>query len=1413
MKHSLLPLAALALGLAGAAAAAETPEPRAVLAGHRDAVRCAAFAPDGKTLATGGLDGGVRCWDPASGRELFTLSDHGAAVQALVFSADGKTLYGGGDDGEVRAWDVASRKEAAVLLKGDLPVCGVALSPDGKSLAVGLADHGKATPGRVKLLALPGGKESPMTQRFYRDLWGLAFAPDGKTLAVADGWGPVRLWDVANAVPAGGLWSSSSPRSLAFDRDGATLASGYSDGAIRLWDVASGEEDSVLKGTKDVVFSVAFSPDGDVLAGACKDGAVRLWNVNKPGREPLTLKHDGPVRFVAFSPDGKTLASGGDDRKVRLWDAAALRALVLGKGEPAPSAPIKPPEGGPTRIALVTAEKGDAVNTLLDLTEAKLTEGKALDVLDRRTIDRVLAEQKLTLAGVVAPDQALAVGKLLSVQLFAVLETAPGSKRPTGLVVFDAVTGVKLWDAALPARLNAAVEATVGGVEAARRKHLTHFKDLRTLCVLTVRNADLPRGLDPLCDSVGMLLERDLIASPGMAVLERRRLEQVNKERALPTDAALRQLLASVVVCELEIGRTEDGKGLKATARLSTARGKLLAEPSATVGDRDAGALAEALAAATAAALKTARAGAEGDRTREARRFGREADFLLEHKDYARAARAAEAAHALDPADLTLQAGLARALIDQAIEAIDPGGQNSSGSFFRKDKVQPEALLFSADLAVRAAELLQGVTTDAPDRPMRPVGNSNAAVAANSLRNYEDKVRQIPAERKQDVRPQIESLAAARRRMVEQGLERSRAAVKDRRSFEEYTNRVRGWLTQYGMPRDGATADPLPVLSDWLETAKKYGTADSFGAYWVLHDLSWQVRYKPKLPAALYEQYRKLWEAMGRHPLPQVRFGGKLGSIAADLEHNLSPEEGRKRIHDYRLEVQQAIDSDAAKQSEGLRLNLYYAAFDGVELLINRPGHQEELASLCDFMLGRKEVVNSIAQSTAFTFMARRTLPEGRRALDFADRTLAILEAPDGKFLNPGATPQNRDLSRTRLVLELNRMRADVVKANPELGAPPVKPWNDAQEILDLRRVRNGLLWVFKPLLHEGVVYAAVAGEEKEGGKQYLQLLSYRPDRGEKALGKKLFVETGYKLWTGDFPSSTYFGQGACVHDGWYYLATRNRGILRFSLDGDNAEVIDTTAGLPSDWARAVAGVGAGLYASLGEPGKEGYLVRYDLKEKKCDILASSRRKEHLSPFDDASPLEVAYLVADPDRDRLLFTAFVKSRMGGNGLWELDVKTGKFKLLQQLNLLIEGGVWGGPVRGGSVVIATSNGTFTFDLAKNKAEVIYAGHTIVDCGPGLATSVLRIRERGPLTKLTDGTLTLGAPFLVHDGWFWSARPFARVSLDGRKYETLASLRARDRYFEPWEALDVFEDGKRLLVGDPFGLWVVRLSDDK
>ena len=61
--------------------------------GHAGAVTCLAFAPDGKTLATGSLDSTVVLWDPATGKERTrTLMVSAPVVWSLAFAPDGKTL-------------------------------------------------------------------------------------------------------------------------------------------------------------------------------------------------------------------------------------------------------------------------------------------------------------------------------------------------------------------------------------------------------------------------------------------------------------------------------------------------------------------------------------------------------------------------------------------------------------------------------------------------------------------------------------------------------------------------------------------------------------------------------------------------------------------------------------------------------------------------------------------------------------------------------------------------------------------------------------------------------------------------------------------------------------------------------------------------------------------------------------------------------------------------------------------------------------------------------------------------------------------------------------------------------------------------------------------------------------------------
>ena len=80
----------------------------AVSTGTREVVDAVAFAPDGKTLATGSHDGTVKLWNVAVKEEVATLMGHTAPVYSVAFSPDRNTLASAGGDGTVRLWRAAS---------------------------------------------------------------------------------------------------------------------------------------------------------------------------------------------------------------------------------------------------------------------------------------------------------------------------------------------------------------------------------------------------------------------------------------------------------------------------------------------------------------------------------------------------------------------------------------------------------------------------------------------------------------------------------------------------------------------------------------------------------------------------------------------------------------------------------------------------------------------------------------------------------------------------------------------------------------------------------------------------------------------------------------------------------------------------------------------------------------------------------------------------------------------------------------------------------------------------------------------------------------------------------------------------------------------------------------------------------
>ncbi|MFI5524260.1 hypothetical protein [Streptomyces platensis] len=315
--------------------------------GHTKAVISTAFAPDGRSLATGSRDHSVKLWDAHSHRLLATLTGHTGPVWGLSFSPDGRTLATGSNDGSLKLWDTRSHRLLATLTGHTNRVARVVFSPDGRMLASTSSDY------TVRLWdARTHQERAVLTGHTYAGQ-GLSFSPDGRTLASADSVGTTRLWEVSTHKTLAVLDShTDSGGEVAFSPDGHTLATSGDKRGVRLWDVDSHRLLTALTGHTQPVLCLSFSPDGRTLASPSSDGTVRLWRPR--ARKALaTLNVEQPVTTVAFSPDGHTLATPSDESAVRLWDVASRRPVTTLTGR---TGAITSPRSIADRDAVLTVD-------------------------------------------------------------------------------------------------------------------------------------------------------------------------------------------------------------------------------------------------------------------------------------------------------------------------------------------------------------------------------------------------------------------------------------------------------------------------------------------------------------------------------------------------------------------------------------------------------------------------------------------------------------------------------------------------------------------------------------------------------------------------------------------------------------------------------------------------------------------------------------------------------------------------------------------------------------------------------------------------------------------------------------------------------------------------------------------------
>jgi WD40 repeat protein/uncharacterized caspase-like protein len=213
--------------------AADNADPFAMLGGGGmmfgggASIAAVAFSPDGRLLATGGLErtgGGfdmsaVMSQMGAAGRNPKTKVDP-AAMQQQVLQQMQQSMK---TTGMLKLYDAQTGREVRAFTGHTGEVQAVAFSPDGRLLASAAADNA------IKLWDAQTGRELFTLKGHTAQINSLAFSPDTRLLASAGNDGSTLLWDTSDgrqlatlvSLYDGGEWLVATPDGLF---DGSPLA-------------------------------------------------------------------------------------------------------------------------------------------------------------------------------------------------------------------------------------------------------------------------------------------------------------------------------------------------------------------------------------------------------------------------------------------------------------------------------------------------------------------------------------------------------------------------------------------------------------------------------------------------------------------------------------------------------------------------------------------------------------------------------------------------------------------------------------------------------------------------------------------------------------------------------------------------------------------------------------------------------------------------------------------------------------------------------------------------------------------------------------------------------------------------------------------------------------------------------------
>ena len=207
--------------------------PPAELARASDEMLCAAFSPDGQSLAVGGADNALRIFEVKSGVERMRLEQHSDWVHGVSFSPDGRWLASASRDRTARVYNLTNGEAVSIFRNHEAPVESVEFVDEGTSICSAGADH------RVRRWEGADGSQAREFARFDEEITALAAGDGSLFIGLADG--RIIQRRLSNGDEAGEyIGSSDLITAVACQTEYHWLAAGSHDGRVRLWDLREG---------------------------------------------------------------------------------------------------------------------------------------------------------------------------------------------------------------------------------------------------------------------------------------------------------------------------------------------------------------------------------------------------------------------------------------------------------------------------------------------------------------------------------------------------------------------------------------------------------------------------------------------------------------------------------------------------------------------------------------------------------------------------------------------------------------------------------------------------------------------------------------------------------------------------------------------------------------------------------------------------------------------------------------------------------------------------------------------------------------------------------------------------------------------------------------------------------------------